>query len=355
MRDGARVGKAWIQTGPTEKPSRGSCPGYLRPVLIADGHADSLMWNRDLNVASTEGHVDFPRLLEAGVGLQCFTLVTQGFPFIDAFSLFAWWRGWPRAARESEWPRALWQLDQMDRFVAASAGKVAIARTGADLEANLAKGVLSAVLGVEGAHAIEGRLERIAELHARGVRFMSLTHLMNNDLGGSSFPLMGDQPLSHHGHEVLDEMARVGMSVDLAHASPATLRGILEHPTARFFSSHTGVQGAHRGWRNLDDGALRRVAERGGVVGIIFAPPYLGGSELDDVVRHVDHAIGVMGEDGVALGSDFDGMVPLPRGMKDARDLGKIAGALKSKGYAEQRIEKIMGGNFRRFFRETLG
>jgi len=323
-------------------------------MLIADGHADSLMWNRDLNVASEEGHADFPRLLEAGVGLQCFTIVTRGFPFIDGFKAFAWWRNWPREARRSEWPRCNYQLDQMERFCAASKGKVAITTTGAQLEQNLQQGLLSAVLGIEGGHALEGRVERVTQLHARGVRFMGLTHLHNNALGGSSFPLMGNKPLTAHGREVLEELIRLKMPVDIAHASRRTIQDILANPRALPFSSHTGCAEEGGTWRNLDDDTLRAIANRGGVIGIIFATMYLDGDEIDDIVRHMDHAINVMGEDGVGLGSDFDGFIPLPRGMKDARDLTKIPGALERRGYSTLRIEKLMGGNFRRFFRDAL-
>ena len=128
-----------------------------RRWCIADGHADSLMWNRDLCVRSSEGHVDFPRLREAGVKLQCFTLVTRGFPFIGGFPVFAAWRGWPREAAPSEWSRALWQIERLEEFCGRSEGQVRITTTAAVLEENLAQGRLSAVLGVEGGHAIEGQ------------------------------------------------------------------------------------------------------------------------------------------------------------------------------------------------------
>lgn len=323
-------------------------------MLIADGHADSLMWNRDLTVRSEEGQVDFPRLRDAGVGIQCFTIVTRGFPFIGGFNLFARYRRWPKEARAGEWARANFQIDQLERFCAASQGTAAITKTRAQLTSNLEAGVLSAVLGVEGAHALEGRVDRVQTLWNRGVRFMGLTHLHNNALGGSSFPLMRNRPLTAHGREVLDEMARLGMAVDVAHASKRTLSDILAHPRARPFSSHTGCSGAGGGWRNLDDAALRQIADKGGVVGIIFATVYLDGDEIDDIARHIDHAMNVMGVEGVALGSDFDGMIPLPHGMKDARDLVKIPGVLRSRGYSEDVIEKVMGGNFRRFFSEAL-
>nr|WP_233601603.1 membrane dipeptidase [Corallococcus sp. AB038B] len=325
-----------------------------RQWCIADGHADSLMWNRDLCERSTEGHVDFPRLREAGVKLQCFTLVTRGFPFIGGFPLFAAWRKWPREARGSEWTRALWQIEKLDSFCARSGDTVRVATTGAALEDNLAHGRLSAVLGVEGGHAIEGQVERIAELHRRGVRFMGLTHLSNNDLGGSSFPMMGNRGLTPLGNQVMEEMARLGMSVDVAHASEQTLTDLFAHPTVRYFCSHTGVRAAGGGWRNLSDAALRTIAQRGGVVGIILAPVYLGGDTWDDVVRHVEHAVDVMGEEGVGVGSDYDGMVALPRGMRDVTDLPRLTEALL-KRHPESWVERVMGGNFRRYFRETLG
>ncbi|MFL5349854.1 MAG: dipeptidase [Hyalangium sp.] len=325
-----------------------------RRWCIADGHADSLMWNRDLCVRSSQGHVDFPRLREAGVKLQCFTLVTRGFPFIGGFPVFAAWKGWPREARSSEWRRALWQIERLSEFCGRSEGQVRITTTGSMLEENLAQGRLSAVLGVEGGHAIEGRVERLAKLHRLGVRFMGLTHLSNNELGGSSFPMMGNRGLTPLGHEVVAEMARVGLSVDVAHASDRTLEELFAAPSVRFFCSHTGVRSAGGGWRNLSDESLRRIADRGGVVGIILAPIYLGGDTLEDVARHIEHALKIMGEEGVGIGSDYDGMVALPQGFRDVTDLPRLTEVLLRR-FPEPLVERILGGNFRRFFRETLG
>lgn len=323
-----------------------------RRVAVADGHADSLMWNRDLAVASTRGHVDFPRLKEAGVKLQCFTVVTRGLPLIDGFSLFARSRGWPKEARASEWARCTFQLDQLERSCRAS-GQAAVTSSREGLARNLAEGRLSAVVGVEGGHALEGDAGRVKALYQRGVRFMSLTHLGNNELGGTSTPAFGNRPLTAYGREVLDAMAEVGMAVDVAHASPAMLPELLRH-RARPFCSHTGVQGVTKLWRNLTDEHLKALAGRGGVVGIIFAPQFLGGWSLDDVARHLEHAVRVMGEDGVALGSDFDGMIPLPRGMRDVRDLPRLTEVLLRRSMPVRVVEKVLGENFRRFFAETL-
>jgi len=322
--------------------------------LLADGHADSLMWNRDLTHRQRRGQVDFPRLREANVRLQCFTVVTRGYPIVDGVGALAALRGWPGEARRGPGARCLFQLDRLRGLCARSGGTVALAETAAALEENLVAGRTSAVLGVEGAQALEGRPEQVAELRARGVRFMGLTHLANNELGGSSSPLMGDRPLTPLGREVLEAMVAARMPVDVAHASPRTLRDLAAHPGARLLCSHTGVSGAHRSWRNLDDAALRAVAERGGVVGILFATIYLGGRDLSDVLRHVEHALDVAGEDAVAFGSDFDGMVPMPRGLRDVTGLPGLVSALARRRPAKV-VEKVAFGNWRRFFGETLG
>jgi membrane dipeptidase len=322
-------------------------------VPLADGHADSLMWNRDLTVRQPRGQVDFPRLEEAGVRIQCFTVVTRGVPVVDGIGALAAVQGWPRAARRGPWARCQFQLERMAALCERSAGKVRITATAAALEDNVAAGRIS-VLGVEGAQALEGRPERVADLARAGVRFMSLTHLGNNELGGSSSPLQGDRPLSPLGHEVLRAMIASGLAVDTAHASRRTFQDLADHPGARLFSSHTGVTGAHPIWRNLDDAQLRTIAGRGGVVGVIFANVFLGGRTLDDVVRHVEHALDVAGEDAVAFGSDFDGMVKMPRPLRDVTGLPKLVDALARRRPSAV-VEKVAWLNWRRFFRETLG
>jgi membrane dipeptidase len=324
------------------------------PFALADGHADSLMWNRDLTVRQRRGQVDFPRLEEANVRIQCFTVVTRGYPVIDGMGALGVVRRWPAEARRGPWARCLFQLDRMRELCDRSGGRVRLAATSAALEENLASGRISAVLGIEGAQALEGRPERVAELRARGASFMSLTHLANNELGGSSSPLMGDRPLTPLGGTVLEAMVASRMSVDLAHASHRTLRDVAGHRGARLFCSHTGVAGAHPSWRNLDDAELRLLADRGGVAGILYATIYLGGREIGDVVRHLEHALDVAGEDAVALGSDFDGMVPMPRGVRDVTDVPRIVEALARRRPAAV-VEKVAWSNWRRFFRETLG
>jgi membrane dipeptidase len=222
-----------------------------------------------------------------------------------------------------------------------------------ELAQNVSKGSLSAVLGIEGGHALEGKIERVKEVYARGCRFIGLTHLYNNELGGSSSPLQGNKPLTELGRQMLDEMHKLGMVLDVSHASPKTLEQMLEHPV-RPFCSHAGVSKERKLWRNLDDASLKKIADKGGVVGIIFATYYVGGKTLDDIARHIQHAVNVMGEDGVGLGSDFDGLIPLPQGIKDVADLPNLTEALLRRGMPVRLVEKVVGENFKRFFLEVL-
>ena len=133
------------------------------------------------------------------------------------------------------------------------------------------------------------------------------------------------------------------------------LDALLAQEQARIFCSHTGVAALGPRWRNLDDAALRRIAERGGVVGIIFGTPYLGSRRLEAVADHIEHAVRVAGEEAVCLGSDFDGMVPLPTGMRDVTDLWKLTALLLGRGHPRSRIERILGLNLRRFLADVLG
>jgi membrane dipeptidase len=326
-----------------------------RTSYVADAHADSLLWNRDLRVRQRAGHVDFVRLRDAGVRLQAFTVVTRGFPVVGGFRPFAAWHGWPRAARASPWTRAQFQISRLHTFCDDASARARVVTLRVELEAAEREDVLACVLGIEGGHALEGRVERVEELARQGVRFLGFTHLSANALGGAATPGMRGRGLSAFGGQVLEAVGASRLAVDVAHASPKLLQALLAQEKAPVFCSHTGVHGAAPHWRNLPDDALRTIADKGGVVGILFGTVYLGGRELADVARHLEHAVNVAGEDAVCLGSDFDGFVRLPRGMRDVRDLPRLTEVLLSRGHPRGRLEKLLGQNLRRFFARVLG
>jgi membrane dipeptidase len=326
-----------------------------RTTYVADAHADSLLWNRDLRVRQRDGHVDFVRLRDAGVRLQAFTIVTRGFPVVGGFRAFAAWKGWPKEARASPWSRAQFQISRLHAFCGDPTARARVVATRVQLDAAERDGALACVLGVEGGHALEGRVDRVAELARQGVRFLGLTHLSANALGGAATPGMRGRGLSALGGRVLEAMGASGLAVDVAHASPKLLQALLLQKEAPVFCSHTGVRGATPSWRNLSDEALRAIADRGGVVGILFGTVYLGGRELADVARHLEHAVSVAGEDTVCLGSDFDGFVRLPKGMRDVSDLPRLTEVLLARGHPRGRLEKLLGHNLRSFFARVLG
>jgi membrane dipeptidase len=333
-----------VQTRAAESEVRRGSP-EARAIHAAhpaiDLHADTLMWSRwigyDLSVrhepplprAAFFGHVDVPRLAEGGVGAQFFGLVSL--PIAE--------RGLTRVVDE--------QIDLLDAQIRKKPNRLRkITSAEAVLQAQ-ADGVVGALLGIEGAHALEGDLDRVEHFARRGVRYLGLLHFSANQAG---FPAYGKgrrdtEGLSRWGKELVARCEAESVIVDLAHINH---RGFLEAcamATRPPIVSHTGVSGAHAHWRNIDDEQLRAIANKGGVVGIIFAPRYLGGASIDDVVRHVRHVVDVAGEDTPALGSDWDGMIVPTRDLRDPSHLPLLTDALLANGLDERVVAKILRGN----------
>jgi microsomal dipeptidase-like Zn-dependent dipeptidase len=332
-------------------------------ALIADLHLDSVMHNRDLTQSLEEGQADFPRLRQAGVDLAVLGIVSEGIPILGEIGarLVAWWWGWPRELRRSALTRALAQLDRIDQFAAADPG-IRLVRYREDLDDVRAQRALGLLLSVEGAGAIDGNITNVELLYARGVRVMSLTHLRDNELGGSSSPtipetnlyLRRDRGLSDFGRAVLGEMERLGMIVDLAHASSRTFRDILAAWSGPVIISHTAMAAIHPAKRNTTDEQLRAVAARGGLVGLMAHARLLGSGHLSALADNILHAARVAGIDRVSLGLDLDGLIPLPAGFADIRDLPRLTQLLLDSGVVPQDAKRILGENAIQFFRTAL-
>ena len=321
---------------------------------IVDMHADALMWNRDLLQNNRRGHVDVPKLQHGGVKLVGMPIVTTGFPYVDLFRQFAWLRRYPKQARASCCNRAHWQIRNLGMQCAQSHDNLTVMRSRADLEALLGREGIGVVLGLEGVHAIDGELSELEGFWQRGVRFASLTHLRDNVYGGAQKLFGHDPGLSRAGIEALAEMDRLGIALDLSHASALTLREAMRRFSGAVMFSHTAASAVHPSWRNNSNDEFKEVARRGGIIGVIFATFYLGGKHLDNLVRHIRHIAEIAGIDYVGLGSDFDGFVPLPNGIRNAADLPNLASALRNKGFASQDVAKVMGENWIRFWKDFL-
>jgi membrane dipeptidase len=275
------------------------------------------------------GHVDLPRLRDGGVAGQFFSFWTSPYPE----------RGCTRSVHR--------QLDTLDTAMQKHPDELVWVRTGAEVRAAKAAGALAALGGIEGAQALEGRLDEIERFARRGVRYLGLLHFSANALGR---PARGrgenaDEGLTALGHEAVRECERCGVIVDLAHINRKGFFDALAAATLPAMVSHTGVTGVHPHWRNVDDEQLRAVAQNGGCVGIIFARRFLGSASIEAVVEHLLHVMNVAGEDAPALGSDFDGFVVPPEGLEDVAALPNLTVALSRRAIVPRVIEKILGGN----------
>lgn len=334
-------------------------------LVIGDLHADALLWDRDLSVRRPEGHVDLPRLDQGNVAVQVFTAVTRsprGQNYArnaadapDSITPLVVGQLRPVQTWFSVKERALDQAARLRKLADADPARLRLIRNRDDLDAVLAdrsagSRVIGAILGVEGAHPLEGDLGNLAVLDGAGYRLIGLTHFFDNALGGS---LHGTSQagLTPFGRAVVAEALRRGMVLDLAHGSAQLVRDVLAMPGARPIISHTGVHGVCDTPRNLPDDLLRAVAAAGGIIGIGFWADVTCEDSPAGIAASIAAAIALAGEDHVALGSDWDGAVGVPL---DAAGLPALTQALIDQGLTEAQIVKVMGGNMIRYLRETL-
>jgi len=334
-----------------------------RTLTVADLHADSLLWGRNLLRRSSRGHIDLPRLAEGNVSIQAFTVVTtaprklnifQNSDSTDQIRNIAIFEGWPPRTWNSPKQRALYQAARLQKFADKSKGALVLVRSRSDLQKFLTtRGSTHAVagfLGAEGAQPLEGRLENLDDLYAAGFRMMAPTHFTDTAIAGAAAG-MKKEGLTDLGRKWVHSMEAHHMLIDLAHASPATLRDVTAMATRPLIVSHTGVKGTCNNPRNLADDELRAVARTNGVIGIGLWDTATCGSDARATARAIHYAMNIVGSDHVALGSDFDGGITAPF---DSSGWALLTDALLQEGISEQDIHKIMGENVVRVLLETL-
>jgi microsomal dipeptidase-like Zn-dependent dipeptidase len=334
-----------------------------RRLVVADLHADSLLWGRDL-LGRGRGHVDIPRLIDAGVAIQAFTVVSKSPRGLnlernddrsDNVLWLALAQGWPPKTWSSLKERAAYQARRLHRTAQLSAGRLTLLWTRRDLETYLERrrrdpSVTAAFLGVEGAHVLEGEIGNLEVLWKAGYRMVGLVHFFDNELGGSAHGV-AKGGLTPFGREVVKQAEVRGMLVDLAHASTRTIDDVLAMATRPVVVSHTGVRATCDNVRNLSDEQLTGIARTGGVVGIGFWDTAVCGTDAAAIARAIKHAVSVIGADHVALGSDFDGAVAVPF---DVTGLPLLVDALLAEGMSDDQIARIMGGNVVRLLESSL-
>jgi membrane dipeptidase len=276
-----------------------------------------------------------------------------------------------------------------------------LAASAADIEAARKRGKIAALMGVEGGHAIEDSLRLLRQYYALGARYMTLTHSNTNNWCDSSGDAGRHNGLTAFGKEVVREMNRLGMMVDISHVSDKAARDVLATSSAPVFASHSGCKSISNIPRNMPDDLIRAVAKKGGLININFGCEFLSQKSadtstwtstatrqqyeaelkrrgldaaknpqearkvqkefdsrmaratLEDVVGHIGHAVKLAGVDSVGIGSDFDGVSCTPRGLEDVSRFPDLTRALLEKGYSADDIRKIYGGNMLRFMRSV--
>ena len=364
----------------------------LRRFPLVDGHND-LPWQyrkqnnnldtinlaRDTTKLQSGLATDIPRLQAGGLGAQFWAVYVP--PTLPG----------PEAVQA-----VLEQIDLIHRMVAHYPDTFELALTAADIERIHGKGKIASLIGVEGGHSINNSLATLRMTYALGARYMTLTHTKNTDWADAA----GDKPAHHgltrFGEEIVCEMNRLGMLVDLSHVTDETMRAALGVTQAPVIFSHSSVRALCNSPRNVPDDVLQMTARNGGVVLVCFLPGYLTErarlvteatdaeeerlrklypenspeyeaamsgwrrahpciheAALSDVADHIDHVRKVAGIDHVGIGSDFEGFHGAPEGLEDVSCYPALLAELMRRGYTKSEIKKVAGQNLLRVFRQA--
>ena len=357
--------------------------------IVLDTHADTpqrmLTGKFDLGKRDTEGHVDIPRMREGGLNAQFFSIFISG-------KILG-----PPAIQQ-----ALDQIDIVRQNVLQHRKDLMLATTAEEIRQAHAQGKIAILMGIEGGHMIGNDIRMVRVYSILGVRYMTLAHFYNDEWADSSTDKPAHNGLTDFGKDVVREMNRQGMLVDISHVSDKTFYDALEISKVPLIASHSSVRGISNHPRNMSDEMIKALSAKGGVIQINYERNYLseeyrkafesvagdvsrmeekfkkecgddnvciGRAEIklekeltdagklphvswEKIIEHIDHVVKLVGPDHVGLGSDFDG-ADMPDGLEDCSKLPKITEALLRKGYSEENIRKILGGNILRVMEQS--
>ena len=357
-------------------------------VPLIDGHndlpwqyrnkANRDVWAMDINESQPELHTDIPRLREGMLGAQFWSVYV------------------PASMQGKEAVRAtLEEIDIVYQMIARYPDTFQLATTADEVEAAFAAGRIASMMGMEGGHSIDSSLGALRMFHRLGVGYMTLTHSRNVPWADSATDTVAADGLTTFGEDVVREMNRLGMLVDLSHVSPATMRDALEVSEAPVIFSHSSSLAVCNHVRNAPDDVLERLAENGGVIMVTFVPAYISEetrlhgvkrseerdrlqalpestdesmesamaawneanptppATLSQVADHIDHIRQVAGIDHIGIGGDFDGISTVPEGLEDVSRYPMLTAELIRRGYTDEDILKILGRNVLRVMRNA--
>lgn len=323
---------------------KGVMKDYINEIhktsFIADLHCDTvgkIIKGADIQKDNKETQIDIPKLKKGGVNLQ----------------VFASWIN-PKYAPHHCARRALVLIDTILTLIKNNK-TLTLIESPKEIK-KLKDDKIGILLAIEGGDAIEGNMELLRNFYRLHVRILTLTWNKSNLIGDAALDTTKPHNgLSNFGKRVVKEMNRLNMIIDISHASEKTFWGVYENSEAPFISSHTGAYAVRKHRRNLKDDQIKAIAERRGIIGVFFLPQYISKTNpvtVKNVVDHIDHIRDVGGIDVLSLGSDFDGMSKRTKGLEHAGKLTSLTEILLKRGYKEDEVKKILGGNFLKFFRK---
>jgi len=310
-------------------------------MLIIDTHCDTakLLLDQNADLYENNNHLDLKRLQATGERVQFFAA------FAD-----------PAKYRNNTLTRVLSILDYMYRAEVQYKDIISICLNAQDIEKTLACGKVAAILSVEGGEALNGELSALRMLYRLGVRSMLLAWNHRNLLADGASEKHG-AGLSEFGRQVVAEMNRIGMIVDISHLCEASFSDVLELSNAPVIASHSNAKVVCEHRRNLSDSQLRDVQKNGGVVGINFYTHFLNYTEratIEDVVRHIEHICSITGEDHIGIGTDYDGIESTPESLEGTQCIPVLFDRLIQLNYSHEFVKKLAGLNFMRVIKQIL-
>jgi membrane dipeptidase len=328
-----------------------------RESVVVDTHCDTLkclmpmftlpknsQWDDRSDVGmgtrSSLGHIDIPRLREGGVDCQVFAI---------------------SSVRERTRPYALRTAMEMIGLFYGECERhkdaVAPVTTHEGIVKAAGEGKVAAMLSIEGADVIEAKVGLLRVFHRLGVRMVGLVHSLRNELADGVADARTGGGLSQLGVQAVEELDRLGVLIDVSHLSDAGFWDLMEVAKGPVMASHSNARAVCDHPRNMTDEMIKAMADRGGVMGMNFAPSFVHPTRatVQGVVDHIDHIVDLVGPDHVGLGSDFDGIPYTPVGLEDATRMPNITAELMKREYEEEDIKKILGGNHLWLIKQVVG
>ncbi|MBL8151336.1 MAG: dipeptidase, partial [Blastocatellia bacterium] len=298
----------------------------------------------DIGNHTSDGHVDIPKMKAGGLGVQFFSIWVQ-----------------PKLYPGDKAIDRTWKMINGLKKQVETCQDLELATSPKEITEIISSGKIVAAMGIEGGHSIRGSIDLLKEYFEVGVRYMTLTWSNSNEICGSSGDSGKYDGLTKFGKEVVKLMNQMGMMVDISHVSDKAFFEVLEVSQKPPIVSHSNTRKLCNHPRNLTDDMLKVLAEHNGVCGINFYPLFLvenyhvekKDATYKNVADHIDHAVNIAGIDHVAIGSDYDGIPSVPKGLEDISKLPNLVSELEKRGYKEDDINKLLYQNVMRVFEEV--